>query len=215
MVKNRFSLYKNIAFSDTGVNVGNKISRKQYSPHGGSDPGKVGVNDALEKEINLAVAKKLEKELKKAGIKVVMTREKDSGLTTDAVISSKVEDMKERVRIINDTKPQIVVSIHQNSFKEGSVHGAQVFYFTHSQEAENAALLMQEKMREVDTENKRQAKANDTYYMLKKTEVPTIIVECGFLSNPEDAAKLVTEEYQKQMAEKICEGILEYMEKKE
>lgn len=183
--------------------------------HGGSDPGKVGVNDALEKEINLAIAKKLKKELKKAGIKVVMTREEDSGLTTDTVISSKVEDMKERVRIINEVKPEIVVSIHQNSYQEGSVHGAQVFFFTHSQEAEKAALLMQEKMREVDTGNKRQAKTNDTYYMLKKTEVPTIIVECGFLSNQEDAAKLVTEEYQQQMAAKICEGILEYMEKKE
>lgn len=183
--------------------------------HGGSDPGKIGVNHTIEKEVNLAIAKLVKKELEKSGVKVVMTREADSGLTSKTLVSTKVEDMKERVRIINQANPEITVSIHQNSYQESSVHGAQVFYFTHSKAAEDAALIMQERLREVDKGNTRQAKANDTYFMLKKTEVPTIIVECGFLSNREDAEKLVKEEYQKQMAEKICEGILEYIEKQE
>lgn len=170
--------------------------------HGGSDPGKVGVNKALEKDVNLAIAQKVKGLLEKQGFAVVMTREDESGLA-----NSKAEDMKERVSIINKTKPGLTVSIHQNSYQGESIHGAQVFYYSHSKEGEKAANIMQNALLKADPENTRQAKANDTYYMLKKTEVPVIIVECGFLSNRAEADKLIDPQYQDSMAQAICQGI--------
>lgn len=178
------------------------------SGHGGSDPGKIGVNQSKEKDINLQIAKKVKKELEKEKVKVVMTRTEDKGLDSEGARNHKVEDMKERVRLINETAPDLAVSIHQNSYTGESIKGAQVFYFTHSEEGRKAAEIMQERLRAFDAENRREAKANSTYYVLKKTEPPTIIVECGFLSNHEEAQKLVSEEYQQDMAKVISEGIL-------
>ena len=173
--------------------------------HGGHDPGKVGVNDALEKDINLQIAEKIKTHLEKNGIEVVMTRE------DDVMEDTKLEDMKKRVALINKTKPAITVSIHQNSYSDSSVKGAQVFYYVDSKVSKEAASLMQGELRKVDTENSRQIKSNSDFYMLKKTEVPTIIVECGFLSNPEEAEKLVSDVYQEQMAEAICSGVLTWL----
>ena len=175
------------------------------SGHGGMDPGKVGVNGAYEKDINLSIAGKLKKILEEQGMTVVMTREDENSLA-----DSKSEDMKKRVSIINEKRPVLAVSIHQNSYSSEEVHGAQVFYYSHSTEGERAAKIMQEILRDVDKGNTRQAKANDIYYMLKRTEVPVIIVECGFLSNRQEAALLITEEYQEKMAQAIAQGILEY-----
>lgn len=173
--------------------------------HGGDDPGKVGVNGALEKDINLQIAKKVEQYLEKNGVQVVMTREED------VAEESKRGDMEKRVALINEVKPIITVSIHQNSYSDASIKGAQVFYYTNSETSKQAASMMQEQLRTVDSENTRQIKSNDTFYMLKNTEGPIIIVECGFLSNPDEAQKLVTEEYQQQMAEVIGKGILDWI----
>lgn len=175
--------------------------------HGGSDPGKVGVNDALEKDINLEIARKVKKLLEKKGIHVIMTRKEDKALGDGERGSQKVQDMRERVKLINKNKPELAVSIHQNSFHQADVHGAQVFYFKHSAEGEKYAGIMQEVLRTVDQGNTKQPKADDTYYLLKKTEIPIIIIECGFLSNPEEAEKLTTKEYQKEMAQAIADGI--------
>ena len=181
--------------------------------HGGGDPGKVGVGDVVEKEINLTIAKKVEQRLKKEKVKVIMTREEDAMLVGEGGAGTKTEDMKERVRIINDEAPQLAVSIHQNSYQDAVVHGAQVFYYSGSPEGEEAAKVMQNALLAVDAENTRQAKANNTYYLLKRTKAPTIIVECGFLSNPEDAANLCSDEYQDKVSEAICKGILEIIHK--
>ena len=115
--------------------------------------------------------------------------------------------MKERVKLINDTAPDLAVSIHQNSYSGEEVHGAQVFYYTHSADGEKLAEIMQKALLSVDRDNHRKAKADSTYYLLRRTEVPTIIVECGFLSNYEEAEKLVDEKYQKQLAKAIVKGI--------
>lgn len=179
--------------------------------HGGSDPGKVGAGDILEKEINLAIAKKVETQLKKEKIKVIMTREEDRMLIGDADSGSKAQDMKERVELINKELPQIAVSIHQNSYQDASVHGAQVFYYSNSQEGERAAGIMQNALLAFDADNTRQPKANNTYYLLRRTQVPTIIVECGFLSNPEEAGNLCLDNYQEKVAQAICQGILEFI----
>ncbi len=183
--------------------------------HGDQDPGKIGVNDALEKDVNLQIAQKVKKLLKKKNIKVIMTREDDTSLAKDGGGNRKVQDMKARVELINKTKPDLAVSIHQNSYHEEGICGAQVFYYTHSTDGERAAGIMQKALLEVDQENHRQEKADDGYYLLRRTEVPTIIVECGFLSNREEAEKLVDEKYQKKIAKAVVQGIEEFVGSRE
>lgn len=176
------------------------------SGHGGKDPGKVGINGVDEKDVNLKIALKLKKILEEQGMTVIMTREDENSLA-----DSKSEDMQKRVAMINEGKPALAVSIHQNSYPSEEVHGAQVFYYTNSTDGERAARIMQEALLDVDSDNKRKEKANDTYYMLKRTEVPVIIVECGFLSNQSEAKLLATEEYQERLAQAIAKGIIEYI----
>lgn len=179
--------------------------------HGGDDPGKVGINDALEKEINLAIAKKLEAILLEQGYEAVLTRQTDDGLYQSTDSNKKVADMKKRCQIIEESKADIVVSIHQNSFSQESVCGAQVFYYKYSQRGEVLAEKIQSALKEyADQENKRVIKDNSSYYMLVHTPCPTVIVECGFLSNRLEADKLCTDEYQDKIANAIYIGIGEY-----
>ena len=169
--------------------------------HGGADPGKVGVDGSLEKDINLKIAKKLAMFLTAADVDVVLTREEDAGLYDENVSNKKVQDMKNRVALIEEKKPALTVSIHQNSYHEEYVHGAQVFYYERSQESKEIAERMQRVLAEqIDPDNARQAKANNSYYLLKKTSSPIVIVECGFLSNYEEAQKLSSEVYQEKAA---------------
>lgn len=189
-----------------------KVEKKEYTVvldagHGSSDSGKVGINGVLEKDINLSISKKTKKYLEKKGIRVIMTRDKDESLAEGEKSNRKVQDMKARVKRINDTKPDLAVSIHQNSYHEESIHGAQVFYYEHSESGEKDARILQEALLAVDPDNTRQVKANTTYYLLKRTEVPILIVECGFLSNQEEAEKLASEDYQKEIAKAIANGI--------
>ena len=179
--------------------------------HGGADPGKVGINDQLEKDINLQIAQMLKQFLQAEGITVVMTREGDGGLYDENASNKKVQDMKRRLAIIEEADPVIVVSIHQNSYHEEYVKGAQVFYYGTSQNSKQLAEIMQEQLRSLDPDNKRGAKGNDSYFLLKKTSKPIAIVECGFLSNREEAAELSTPLYQEKMAWNIHMGIMKYL----
>ena len=181
--------------------------------HGASDPGKIGINQAPEKDINLKIAKKVQSRLEKEGIKVAITREKDEMLAKESDTNKKIQDMKARVQLMNENSPKLVVSIHQNSYTDEKIHGAQVFYYAQSAEGKQAAEIMQKALLKVDADNKRQAKANSTYYILKRTKPPTIIVECGFLSNPEEAKLLVSDAYQEKLADAIEEGILACLSK--
>ena len=174
--------------------------------HGGEDPGKVGLNGAEEKDINLNIALLVKEYLEEAEVEVVMTRTEDERLA-----DTQAGDLKERVSLMNGQNPILAVSIHQNSYHEQEVRGAQVFYYTDSAEGEEAAKCLRRALAELDPDNTKQIKANNTYYLLKKTEVPVVIAECGFLSNSEDAQKLVTEEYQQELARALTDGILEYI----
>ena len=175
--------------------------------HGGQDPGKVGVNDSLEKDLNLKIAEKLRQRLEEEGIQIVMTRE------DDMVPDGKREDLESRVSLINEVKPNMVICIHQNSFTNPSVAGPQVFYHGESDVSKEIAQVLQEELWLIDEEHKREIKGNESYYMLSETTVPTVIVECGFLSNQQDAEKLITEEYQQQVAEAICAGVIKWLDK--
>lgn len=175
--------------------------------HGGKDPGKVGAAEELEKDINLAISLKVREKLEEDGMEVVMTREEDVMLSDGDADNKKLEDLNSRIGIINEQQPAIAVSIHQNSYSDPAVRGAQVFYFTHSDKGKQAAEALQKELLEFDQENTRDIKANDTYYLLKKTEVPTVIVECGFLSCPGEAELLTDEAYQEELAGAIAKGI--------
>jgi N-acetylmuramoyl-L-alanine amidase len=180
--------------------------------HGGNDPGKVGINGALEKDLNLEIALKVQAYLEANDIRVVMTRDSDEGLYDANSSHKKVEDMKRRVALIDETSPDLAVSIHQNSYTEEYVHGAQVFYYTGSMEGQKLADTIQQSMvNRVDPDNNRQVKPNDSYYLLKKTGTPIVIVECGFLSNQTEADKLCTPLYQDRIAWAVTMGILQYI----
>lgn len=182
--------------------------RNQQPAHGGKDPGKVGINGAQEKELNLQIAEKLKKYLEEHQITVVMTRIKDERLA-----DSQVEDLKARVELIDKESPALAVCIHQNSYPQESVRGPQIFYFAHSKEAKKAAEVMQTELKNFDQEHAREIKGNTTYYMLKNTKSPIVIVECGFLSSPVEAGMLIDEAYQQKLAQAIGNGILKYVER--
>ncbi|MDL2301598.1 N-acetylmuramoyl-L-alanine amidase [Lachnospiraceae bacterium OttesenSCG-928-D06] len=180
--------------------------------HGDFDPGKVGINGALEKDINLAIALKLKEFLEASDIRVVMTREDDSGLYDKNASNKKVQDMKNRIGIIDAESPVLTVSIHQNSYTEEYVHGAQVFYYNTSAEGQELAEYIQRRLIiTLDPENNRQVKGNDSYYLLKKTGSPIVIVECGFLSNSLEAEKLCDDYYQEKIAWAIHMGVVQYL----
>ena len=180
--------------------------------HGGIDPGKIGINGALEKDINLQIALLVKEYLEAQDVEVVMTRETEEGLYDADASNKKVQDMKRRVEIIESAKPDVTVSIHQNSYHEEYVHGAQTFYYTGSEQSKILAEKIQRVLLNgVDKDNTREAKANDSYYLLKKTSSPIVIVECGFLSNRDEAQKLDSDYYQEKLAWAIHMGILQYL----
>lgn len=182
--------------------------------HGGDDPGKVGINNALEKDINLKIALLVKQFLEAEDIEVILTRDTEAGLYDADASNKKVQDMKRRIAIIEEAKPDLTVSVHQNSYPEEYVHGSQVFFYTGSKEGQALAETIQRQLtQKADPENTRQIKANDSYYLLKKTGVPIVIVECGFLSNYAEAEKLCTEEYQERVAWAIHMGIVQYLNK--
>ena len=180
--------------------------------HGGDDPGKIGINGALEKDVNLAITLLVKQYLEESDIRVVMTRETSEGLYDAGASNKKVQDMKNRVGVIEKSTPDLTVSIHQNSYHEEYVHGAQTFYYQSSTNSKELAEKIQDSMiLGLDPDNTRQAKPNDSYYLLKKTSSPIVIVECGFLSNYEEAQKLASDYYQEKTAWAIHLGIMQYL----
>lgn len=180
--------------------------------HGGFDPGKIGVNKAVEKDINLAIALQLKELLEQNDIKVIMTRDSDEGLYSENDSNKKAADLKKRVEILNQSGVVLAISIHQNSFTQESSHGAQVFYYTSSEDGKRLANIMQLQLKKsIADDNHRIEKSNESYYLLKKSNCPIIIVECGFLSNRKEAELLTKEDYQRKLAWAIHLGVLKYM----
>ena len=181
--------------------------------HGGFDSGKVGINGALEKDINLEIARKVQQKLEQAGIATIMTRKTDQGLYDEGEENKKQQDMKRRCSVINESEADLAVSIHQNSYTQESICGPQVFYYETSVKGQKLAEILQETLNQnLEIVRPRVGKANDTYYLLRKTEIPTVIVECGFLSNTEEAEKLMKEVYQEKIAQAICEGVQKFLQ---
>lgn len=180
--------------------------------HGGRDPGKVGVNQILEKDINLAIGLKVKTFLEQKGYRVIITRTEDVGLYEETDSNKKTADLRKRVEIIESNAPILAVSIHQNSFQQAKYRGAQVFYHEKSSNGKKLAQTLQKQLKETLKDgNKREAKSNGEYYMLRKVSCPLTIVECGFLSNEEEARLLADERYQEKIAWAIHMGIVQYI----
>lgn len=169
---------------------------------------------ANEKTLNLIYARKLAALLETEGYEVVLTRTTEDGLYDADASNKKAQDMQRRVAIIEEEDPILTVSIHQNSYAEdSSVKGPQVFYYEQSAEGEKLAAAIQNSLNEeLAIERPRTQKGNTTYYILKRSVSTTVIVECGFLTNPEEETKLQEEIYQDRVAQAICDGILEYLQ---
>jgi len=203
--------------SNTILSTGSKdkITVVVDAGHGGRDPGKVGVNNALEKDINLSIALKLKNNLEQNDINVIMVREDDSGLYSESDSNKKMADLKKRIELINGSGAVLAISIHQNSFTQESSRGAQVFYYSGSTEGKKFAEIMQNQIKKsLEDGNKRVAKSNDNYYMLLKTECPIVIVECGYLSNYKESALLIEYSYQEKLAWAIWLGLITYINQK-
>ena len=173
--------------------------------HGGWDPGMVS-GKVEEKDINLSIARKLQTFLEQGGATVIITRLDDSALGT-----KKTGDMHARRLIANTSKADIFVSIHQNSYNSANVRGFQAFYFNESDNSKKLAACIQNRLKEfVNPNNKLGSRANKNYFVLKQTEMPAVLVECGFLTNYNERNKLTTDEYQEKIAWGIYLGIVDY-----
>lgn len=179
--------------------------------HGGRDPGRTGVYGVDEKDINLAIALRLQEYFETGGVKVFMSRVTDDGLYTENDSNKKRSDMRRRAELINSSDADIFLSIHQNSFTQTQYHGGQVFYHGKSEEGQYLAECIQEQFNTfIDEENDRQVKANNNYYVLRETNLPAVIVECGFISNVEEEKNLNDELYQQKVAFAIYKGVQNY-----
>lgn len=183
--------------------------------HGGEDGGAISVTGVQESGINLEISLRLRDLLRFCGQRVAMTREGDYAIYDDGcttIAQKKSSDLRNRTALLNQNPGAILVSIHQNQFPEAQYHGAQVFS-NRKDESSTLAERMQDTLRAgLDPENNRQAKTADGVYLLEHIENTAILIECGFLSNREEEAKLREEEYQKRIAGTICAGLLEYLE---
>lgn len=178
--------------------------------HGGMDKGASSQN-VEEAPLNLIITKKLEKELLKLGCNVVLTRKDNEDLSNTSHFSKR-EDMKERIRIINDEKNDIFISIHMNQFQNTTVKGLHVFYNPSNNQSLEFASIIQKEVNEQLKQNK-QIKKGD-FYILNKTRIPGILIECGFLSNNEDRNNLLDEKYQDKMIDCFIKGMIQYFENK-
>lgn len=180
--------------------------------HGGIDNGVVGVKTGIkESELNLSITKKLQNILLDAGINVVLTRNSNAGLYGVATKNLKKKDMEKRKNIINSANPTLVISVHMNKYSMSSRRGAQVFYKDGDEKSKAFAESVQRQLNELSGSERDFSALTGDYYILKCSSVPSIIAECGFLSNENDEALLITEEYQKEVAYTIFKGIIEYL----
>lgn len=181
--------------------------------HGGVDGGAVGYSGTVESDINFEIAKKVEEILATNGINVVMTRETKDGVKSKNEKWDKISDMKLRRKIVEDANADLFVSIHMNHFSDKNVHGLHIFYSSNSPEIKDFAEELQRKISDV-TGAKANAvmTADKRIYLMKNSPCPAILVECGFLSNPDEEKKLKNEEYRSEIAWGIAESVETFFE---
>ncbi|MBE6925305.1 MAG: hypothetical protein E7461_00535 [Ruminococcaceae bacterium] len=181
--------------------------------HGGEDGGAVSCTGKTESSFNLDIALRLNDLLHLLGIDTLMTRDTDRSIHTqgETIAARKVSDLKERVKIANAVDSGILISIHQNHFTDSRYSGAQVFYRKDAKSAELAARLQTSFVQTINHGSNRKSKKADGIYLMEKVSIPAILVECGFLSNYQEEAKLRNEQYQKQVASVIAAVCSSYL----
>ena len=180
--------------------------------HGGTDPGSIGYKTKIhEDELNLKMSLMLKTKLEKAGINVVMTRSTQDALIEGRGRKWKREEMEERRKLIVKTRPNMVISLHQNSFTNHNLRGAQVFYDKKSDISQRIAESIQEQFK-LNLDKSIKAPSPGDYFMLKCSSAPSVIVECGFLSNEEEEKLLQTTEYQEKIIDSIYKGIVNFFQ---
>lgn len=186
--------------------------------HGGFDGGAKSKTGTVEASINLEISLKLKAELESKGYKVYLTRDEDKALdqTGKTIKEKKREDLKNRCKMKQETKCDIFISIHQNMFPQSKIYGAQVWHASNDNSMKLANLVQDEMKASINDGNKRVAKAaGEAYLILRdKYEGASILVECGFLSNPGEEAKLKTDEHQKCIINGIVSGVDKFFQEK-
>jgi N-acetylmuramoyl-L-alanine amidase len=178
--------------------------------HGGADGGALGPDGVLEKDLNLSMALQLKAILQAAGIRVIMTREIDTMLDSSVSGGKKMKDLSARLEVMKNYPEALFVSIHMNRFPSEKCRGTQVWYAPSSAEAKSLADAISGAVREaIQPENHRLSKeADDAIFLLYRASSCAVLVECGFLSCPEEAALLQDSGYRDRLACAIARGIL-------
>lgn len=212
-----FGLLFKINMKDYAVaaTVGDEMLIIIDAGHGGEDVGATGVNGVFEKDLNLSLSLMLGEMLSEKGFAVVYTRTEDKLLYKDSENIKgmrKISDLKNRCKIAKNYPNALFVSIHMNTFGESKYSGLQVYYSNNNTDSERLAGAIQSNVKkEVQPDNDRKIKAGKDIYILENVDNVAVLIECGFLSNPEEAKKLSQKEYQKMLSFSIICGIIEYM----
>lgn len=184
--------------------------------HGGLDSGAVGKSGLLEKDVNLSVVKHLQKLLELSGFRTVLTRSEDISIYdpgVEGIRNQKLSDMDNRLEIIQSYPDSIFLCIHQNNYTDPQYFGGQMFYNNNNPDNRTLAQIMQNRFAQLQPGNDREIKlSGDELFLLKSNQNPSLMIECGFLSNPDEEAKLATEEYRQKLAFTIYSGLLEYLD---
>ncbi len=182
--------------------------------HGGIDPGAIS-GEIFEKDINLEIAIKFRDFCQCFGYKTLMIRSEDVSIydkSTDGIHNKKVSDLKNRVKTANSYDNAVLISIHQNMYGESKYSGTQVFYGKNENSKILAAFIQSTVVDYLQADNKRQIKKGNGLFILENTEIPAVMVECGFMSNQEELKKLTDKTYQKDFSCALLVGILKYIE---
>lgn len=182
--------------------------------HGGIDGGATSCSGVLESGINLQIAVKLNDLIRFLGYETVMIRTEDTSLHTggNSIAAQKLSDLKQRVRIVEETPGAVLISVHQNTYPSSRYHGAQVFYSQNSESRPLAELVQKAFIMTINPESKRQIKKAEGVYLMKNTTCPGILVECGFLSNPQEEALLRDTAYQQKICCVISSALMAFLE---
>ena len=184
--------------------------------HGGLDSGAVGKNGVLEKDVNLAVVLDLRDMLEMSGFEVVLTRDEDVSIYDpgiEGIRNQKLNDMDNRLKIIQKYPDSVFLCIHQNNFTDPQYFGGQMFYNNNNPSNRTLAQIMQRRFADLQPGNDREIKlSGNELFLLKSNENPSLMIECGFLSNPDEEQLLSTKEYQQKVAFTIYGGLLEYFD---
>ena len=181
--------------------------------HGGVDGGATSCSGKLESHYNLDIALRLDDLLHLLGYETKMTRRSDISIHTQGatIAQKKVSDLRERVRICNETENGILISIHQNTFPSGNCQGSQVFYPDTPGSKQLASILQAQLRGSLNPENNRKEQKGKGIYLLEELKIPGVLIECGFLSNPQEDAQLQTDTYQKRICCVIATALIDYM----